>query len=879
MTSGTGHRRNRWAPRSLARARSLADGWRIWLDRHEKPITAAAIVAGFLTVVTTLWLALLALDPDLRDHQPSWLRWFGEPGTLWAALVLAGLFLLTLFLRWLPHQRWPSASTTLALASMTVGAAVLGFTSYLRCHSGPAGNGALRAVYETLLLFVGGLDDGIGARCVDRYPVALDVARIVGVLVLLLAAVAAGIKLFRSQIDRASVRFGGPLTIVVGVDDDVVALVRDIAQSKIPGTQLLVITSNADRDCVRATREAKARIIELNLDEAANLARLRVWHRARRVYLLSADPQSNFTRFNEIDEAVGNRGRGLGRAHIRVPLTVRVDDPWHAESWRRQLMSGKRRRWAPEAVGRYEATATRLAYQLMSRPVTPKRVYVEASAPLTYSLLLEFSQIARERRLTEQVYDGIVADRGGADGLRRPDLPAIPEVTVLGPAAAGLQRDYEAQQERTGAGDSDLVVNWSPDSAGIERLDGILLADSLAPEADPRHDDPVREDQTAVILERDTPEGLTDGTRLAARFPRLPLYVGGDTVGSLSSGPVVGELINFPIALDADKGVPQDVWERAAILKHRLYCIDQDPAKPSAAAWDDLDEFYKGSNRREILNVLWTVEEYADCTWASLEDPPLGVPDLGEVAESETVQGCKDKAALLGIEGDDFDDVIHYEHQDWVDYHYREGWRHGDAGGSGVERKKREFATRTSADLIDWDEYTQNPDNLAYPARSLLRALQVLAVLGFRPMPQWHDYPRQPTLVTATQLTEPFTWRDDHRDEKVGRPGDWLILEGDTTRTVVDEFFHQHYEPVDGQPDTYRRIGSGQGRRAVPGEHVHSLEGDGRTPDVAEQGDHVFRSARGDKWRVGESAFGDLYVDVRQRSPWHDAASPAPRNG
>ena len=860
MTRRPGPRRRR--PRSSVWRQQATDRSRTFLAAHERTFNRLAAVTGLLAVVGVGWLAALALAPQWRDHAPSWLRWFGQPGTAWAALVLAALFALTLLFRWLPHQRWPSASTTVALASLSIAASILGFTSYLHCHDGPAGSGPLRAAYGTLLLFVGASDD-LSPACTVSYPAALDLARFLGIFLFLAAAVAAGIKLFRSQIDRFLVRFGGPLTIVVGIEDDVVSMIRDISVNKVPGTRLLVITSNADRDCVHNVRELGARIIELELAEAANLGRLNVWQRARRIYLLSGDPQLNFDRFDEIDDAVVRR-TGPGKpVRRRVPLTVRIDDPWHAEAWRRQVMSGKRYRWAPEAVGRYQATATRLAYLIMNRPATPKRIYLACSAPLAYSLLVEFTQYERERRLYDNVYRSVSADRGTEDGLRPSNRSPVPEVWTLGPDADGLLTDHLSWVKRADRTQHDEVepeleptaIHTTTDIEGITTvlndLDGALV------------------DEVAVILERDSAEGLIEGTRLAARFPRTPLFIGGDTVRSLSTSPVVGRLVNFPIALDVDKNVPQDVWERAAILKHELYCIDQDPdtERPSAQAWPDLDDFFKGSNRREILNTLSTVEDKADCTWASQDDPPVGLPGLGDVAVGESSQDCRERAALVGIDDDAFGEILRFEHEDWVDYHYDQGWRSGDVGGEGVARKVRELEQKKSAALVGWDEYSASSGNIDYSARSFIRALQVLGVLGFRPMPQWHHYPRRELDATARRLTEPMEWVDDHGEKKFAKPGDWLVKvdNGDGTvdeRTVTDQAFDELYTPVDLEAGTYRRTGATEGRRAIKGEQITSTEGADDHPDTAESGDYIFRSANGDKWRIGQAAFRSGYVDV-----------------
>ena len=58
----------------------------------------------------------------------------------------------------------------------------------------------------------------------------------------------------------------------------------------------------------------------------------------------------------------------LGDTRRRLPLTVRIDDPWQAEVWRRNFLGDENsapddpssRRWVADAVGRHEITAARL---------------------------------------------------------------------------------------------------------------------------------------------------------------------------------------------------------------------------------------------------------------------------------------------------------------------------------------------------------------------------------------------------------------------------------------------------------------------------------------------------------------------------------------
>ncbi|GAA4758322.1 hypothetical protein [Gordonia alkaliphila] len=826
--------------------------------RDERAYATAAWIAAVLTGLIVVWLTTIALQPEWRTRfSPHWLAWFGAPGNSSTALILGACFAATLLFRFLQQRRLPQGTTTIVLAVLTAIALLFSLSSFYYCE-GSGTSERLEVIYRSLVLFVGG--DGVpGGRCAESSPVALDIARIVALIVLLVAAIAAGLKLFRSQIDRVRVRLGGDLTVVVGVEDDIVGMIRAIRTTQDSRSKLVVLTSNADRPCVRAAREIGARVFELDLVETRNLGALKIWHRAKGIYLLSDDPQLNFSRFDEIDAAV--RAQHTHRdSGGRVPLIVRIDDPWHAEHWRRQLMTDKRSRWAADAVGRYDFTAARLVRNILEREEPPQVVYIGCSAPLTYALLAEFAQYERERRLGDAIFNSLAARNHDGRPLRRPVASPAPRIVVTGAEARSAVRDHSHRQKHHRHRSEVLDIQLEPSVTTFDEIE-TALSRVVQPLEASANDGP-NEYEVALILERSTPESLTDGTRLASRFPKMPMYVGGTSVGSPSATPIVGQLVNFPVTLDVDPDMPQDMWERAAMLKHSLYCIDQDPAKPSARPWAELDEFFRGSNRREILNGLWLVEDVADCTWDS-DGAPVGVADIGDVAVDESEENCFAIARRAGIEREAYEEIICAEHTDWVAFHKSHGWRLGDVGDypSNTERKVREFQTRTSSDLISWDEYTAR-GHRHYSTLSFMRILQVLDVLGFHSMPQWHLYPRNPArTVQATKLTSPLKWYDDQGGEKIGLPGDWLLENPDgQRRTIVPDAFATSYAPVDEAAGIYCRRGFTQGRRAIPGEEIRSIESHHDNPDIAVEGDHVMRSDSGGTWRIGSAAFADGYL-------------------
>ena len=116
------------------------------------------------------------------------------------------------------------------------------------------------------------------------------------------------------------------------------------------------------------------------------------------------------------------------------------------------------------------------------------------------------------------------------------------------------------------------------------------------------------------------------GTKLAARFPTMPIHIW-DTDAQMGQDPlpIVGRLRTYRLALDVPEGQAQDVWERAAKLNHQRYVADIGPEPdppPTRLPWGELDEFYRESNRRQVRNALWMVEQIAEHTWNTWGDPP-----------------------------------------------------------------------------------------------------------------------------------------------------------------------------------------------------------------------------------------------------------------
>ena len=189
----------------------------------------------------------------------------------------------------------------------------------------------------------------------------------------------------------------------------------------------------------------------------------------------------------------------------------------------------------------------------------------------------------------------------------------LPELTVVAPDADEYAREHAARYQRKGLGSDPPPVdsvNAVPSAAKVSELvehtegeDGttaVIVVDSVAA-ADP-------------IL----------GTRLAARYPTMPIYMW-DRAARLNTErlPVAGELRTYRLGMELPDGHAHDNFERAAMLIHERFASSRaDRTEPSSLPWEKLSDFYKGSNRRQLVNALWMVEAIAGHTWRTGDRPP-----------------------------------------------------------------------------------------------------------------------------------------------------------------------------------------------------------------------------------------------------------------
>lgn len=764
-----------------------------------------------LAVVTVLMVGFLAL----RARWPSFGAdvWFGRTGS-WqtVAIVVAVVAVLAVWTFRARNAGRVGGIPVAIIGGLGVMSLVLGLSSYWTCYD------TQHPKLFTALTFTGALvkgtigDQSIGEPgqpqhlCPIPTPVALDVARLSAQAAIFIGLASVAVALFRTQTDRFHIWWARSVTAVVGIDEETPSMIGAIAKSSGRRDTLVVMTDVPDRACVDEARTHGARIATVDFTRPATLAASSLWRKLDRLYLLSADPSANLRRLGVITERLSVVGH-----KNRLPLIVRIDDPWQAEVWRSQQFGGSGgsdRRWVADAVGKYEVTARRLLDAVINT-TTVDRIMVCGASPLTLAVCADMAQRTRER-----------------DYYTAPDQAPLPSLTLVAPSAEEYLHDHEFHEQRLGFA-SPAGVDAVTEAPGMSTLLRLIGA----------HDGAA----AVILVDSDSSIETTIGTRLAARFPEMPVYAWDPAARASEDGvPIVGRLRTYRLALDVAEGQAHDAWERAAMLIHTNWVKDTEHNTPATRLWPQLDEFYRESNRRLVRNILWMAEDKGEHTWSSGGTPAeVSVAELRGLAPTEQMR-------RLGFDRDAALAMARAEHEDWCRYYRAAGWRHGERSDEKKIHNK----------LVDWAVTEADPVLLDAAVGSVAAALLELRELGYRSRPAWESF-RRSGMVTAEKRTTAWTWTARTGQTMHADAGDWALQDaGGDSWSVRDGIFIESYRHV--SENRWRRTGVVSARPARIGEMVHTEEG----PLPAAPGDWVVKGTHGELWPVSADRFAQRYERV-----------------
>ena len=778
--------------------------------------TLAAAVATALYVLGLVFFGVAVARPE-------WVRELGlgayaNSRKFWPILVQVLLGMAAFVCYYRPRRRENRSPTVLVSGVLAVTTMVLGFVSYLHCPEADE-QSTIWAPLTWSLNLVGGNVSSCGP---GAYPLALQLARLSGPLLLVIAALGIAAAVSRNQYDRIRVRYARSLVLLVGLDEDAVPLLRRLAADRERGITLAVFVTDPAAPLVRAARDRGARVVAVDPTSSDNLRSLltsRGRFKVLAVYAASDETAVNL-RWAERLRSVADASK---RSRFDLPprMVVRIDDPWQAEYWRRTnsyRTEGKTQsvQWMSDALSVYEVTAALLLDRILvggpRDPTGPAfdRLVLVGHSPLALAVCADLAQREREGVALEE------------------RLPlGFGDVLLIGPQAEVLREQHRLRQARFG-NEVDLasiaVDTDEPTSAHLRSALGAA-----------RH--------PAVIL-ADDPSLVGPGraTYLAALHPEWTFFSWSQHVRGVPEEPIMERLFLLGLTTEAPLTLPVDSWERAARVVHEQFRLELrragtlDPEKPSHRPWDrGLDPFFKKSNIRQVTTVLAAAEGLGR-SWGPIQ---RGVSAEGLVATTS-------------IPPADLDSMAQTEHASWMRYLTDHGWRYGPV---------RDDGHQVHPSLVGWD---QLPDSDREKTRDgVAGALAVLAGLGYRsttlrqvhsaPSPTWSTVARRGE-VTAHPTSEEWTWTNDNGDRMQARAGDWQVTD-DSGRSwsVAADVFESTYGHLRG--DRWRRTGRVRARPAVPGEVVVSLEGE----QTARDGDWVVEGARGEQWLTSASHFAANY--------------------
>lgn len=771
------------------------------------------VVAAVLTGSSLLylgWLAVSAFEPDVAERAPAWLGWLSDSRSPWSitfGLVLAAAAFGSL----LVSRKLATLRIPFLLSVWCAGGAVpLAMAAYLPCtgDSPPFWT----AVSSTLALFLGSYETpfGPGQACAYPVPLGLQLARLLAIFATLSGAASVLFAVSRSQLDRFGLIRARSLTAFVDVDATALPLLQRLARPRGRGGRTVLLTAGAD-EYADAARLAGALVLRTDLKDPLGLREQMPWGKVDACYLLSPDAAANRSRALELRRLLtvpdGSRRAG------RVRLVARIDDPWHADDWRKRFIGDAH--VVVDAVSTFEATAARLVAQLAAEP-RPTHLVLTGDAPLVLGVCAELSQHGREARFV----DGTAP---------------LPDVVVLDPGATELVADHRLRQSR-----------FVTDPLPLRAVDAAATLGAVEAELARLG---VTDHDAAVVIA--TP-GTRLGSRLALRHPDLLVYeVAGEPGASDVAESPVGRLHTFSLGLSDADGRTSDAWERAAQALHERYRRRFPDARLSMP-WAELpDEVYRESNRRQLHSVLDAVAALGR-TWAPTVPEPGGADEVDGPPAAGSADRVAEGMARFGLSEAELGRVAEREHESWQALFRSHGWQYGPERD---ERARRHPLLRPWAELDD--------DARLKTTAGVVDTLFALRALGYRAVPRseaggWTSFERVGE-VTATRLTAPHPWRTPDGDDLVGQPGDWLVRdEAGGARTVTDGSFRATHEHLTG--DRWRRAGTVRARRAVPGEEVRTQEG----PSVAGTDSWLAEDAEGNRWLLPDAQLRAGYRPASQ---------------
>jgi hypothetical protein len=780
------------------------------------------LASGVLLALYVLNLAVFAVSVyNERIVRAIGLSAYTDERAWWPILVQVALGAAAFVTYYWPRRRYARNFSVLVTGVLAATTIPMGLVAYWNCPSTANESTFWTPLTFAINLIFGGVQGCYVGPDAQPLPLALQLPRLTGPLLLVIAAFGIMASIFRSQTDRLLVRFSGSLVILVGLADDAMPLIRRLITQREADTTLAVLVTDPGNLLIKSARSLGARVVVCDVANRGALRSLltaRGRFKVRSLYAVAADVAENLRWAAQLRAVADASKRSPADSAPR--MVVRIDDPWQAEYWRRTNAyrtsgSGSSVRWISDALSVYEVTAElildRILDPRLERP--SDRLVIIGNSPLALAACTELAQRERE-----------------GDALSAPPRPGLVDLILFGAEADTLRRQHRLRQERFGnSGDIGLisVIESEPTSANLRAA--------------------LQDDQHPVLILADDPTGSETrlATYLAALNPTWTIFDWSPNTRGVADQPIMELLYPFGLTMEAPSSLPVDSWERAARVVHEQYRLiaqqhqQLDASKPSHQPWDQLEPFLRESNIRQVTTALAAAESLGR-SWGPVVS---GVTADGLVASAE-------------VSASELDTMARIEHESWMKHLHNNGWRYG---------AQRDDHRHIHPSLRAWDDLTAVDQEKT--REGVANALRVLNQLGYRSTvlrpeservdkdseSDWAEVTRRGE-VTAVRSTTAWTWTSESGATMQAAVGDWRVSnDSGQSWSVAPEIFASTYEHVAG--DRWRRTGRAWARRAVPGEVIKSLEG----RQTAVEGDWVIRGSQGEEWVATSDHFAASY--------------------
>jgi hypothetical protein len=333
-----------------------------------------------------------------------------------------------------------------------------------------------------------------------------------------------------------------------------------------------------------------------------------------------------------------------------------------------------------------------------------------------------------------------------------------------------------------------------------------------------------------VITDAPSPGNTHEAGRVARLHPGTVIYAQSvDDAGE--AGVVFDRLHHFRRGFLVDGTLPADTWTRLARHNHECYRLRWpvpagSPRESSRRPWDDLDEFFRADNIRQVRQVLSSAV-YLGRLWRPLRAVPPG--------------------SFVEFTGSELLWIARTDHDSWHARRVAAGWRPPRAG----EREDND--RRVNASIVSWDALPAEVRHAnVQHIGSLLERLQAIGYAAVLPDggPGHAAGYRRRGEVWAERLVQARAWTASDGAVMEAQPGDWRVRDEEgTERTVRDAQFRASHERVGGH--RWVRTGEVRAWRVAEPTTVLTLEG----PATAAAGDWIVEGPGGERWPVPASQF------------------------